>query len=295
MTSADKLLDNNIARIMLVGYPGSGKTGCLASLVDAGFKLRILDFDGNCEPLILFSDKSKLPNVDIVSLEDKLRQGPKWIEPDGLPTAFSDGLKLMNHWKYKEGEEEIDLGKSKDWGPDTILVLDSLTAMGKASMRRTIVMNNRTIGNVRRQEWGTAMSQQDDFIARITSKRNNFHVIVLAHLKIISPKDIEKNDEGLTKDLKEKIADIIPTRLFPSALGQNLPPEIGGHFPTLLLAEPNYKGSSVKRMIKTVPRPELDLKAPAPNLPKELPLETAMVTIFKELGCKMPEGENPHG
>lgn len=288
MTSADKLVSQiDPARVMIVGYPGAGKTGCLACLVDAGFKLRVLDFDGNLAPLLRFTRPDALPNIDIVNFEDRLRAGPKVAEPVGLPTAFSDAFKMMDHWKYKDPEsgEEIDLGRpSQDWGPDHIVFLDSLTSMGRAAKRRCLAMSNRTTLNARRQDWGTAMAEQEAFIERLTSTRNRHHVIVAAHLKMIGPKDVEQADDDLTKVLKERVAEIVPTRLFPSALGHALPPEIGGHFPTLLLVEPEYKpGGKVRRVIRTIPRPELDLKVPAPDVPPTLDISDGMVQIFNAI------------
>src|ERR1700692_1276245 len=49
MTNAANLLRNPALRIMVVGYPGTAKTGSLASLLNAGFKIRMLDYDGNIE------------------------------------------------------------------------------------------------------------------------------------------------------------------------------------------------------------------------------------------------------
>lgn len=285
MANAAKLAGINPVRAMLVGYPGAGKTGSLVPLVNAGFKIRMLDFDGNTEPLLLYSDPDKLVNVDIVHLEDKLRAGSRFIEPVGLPTAFKRGLDLMDEWKYTEGDgTEVNLGKSKDWGPDTIVVLDSLTEMGKAAFLRVQSLMNKTATNTTQQVWGIAMDEQENFIRKLTSKANNFHVLVLAHLVMIGPKDIGKDDTDLTKDLKERTANLVQTRLFPSALGQNLPPKIGGHFPTLLKVEPKYSAAGqAKRVLRTIPLPELDIKVPAPNLPAELPIETGMLTIFKAL------------
>ena len=39
-------IDVTPARILMLGWQGGGKTGAAASLANAGFKLRILDFDG---------------------------------------------------------------------------------------------------------------------------------------------------------------------------------------------------------------------------------------------------------
>lgn len=284
---ADKLNKSPAARIMIVGYPGTGKTGGLAALANAGYKLRILDFDGNLEPLIQFTDPDKLENIDILSFQDKLRSGQKFVEVAGLPTSFGDAFKAMDRWKYTDEDgEEIDLGQSKDWGADTVVVLDSLTAMGIAAKRRAMAMLNKTPLNTTQQCWGLAMQDQEAFIEKLTSPANRFHVIVTAHLKMIGPKDITAGDDALTKELKEKAAEVVKTRLFPSALGVALPPMIGGHFPTLILAETEFKAGKDRRVLRTKPRPELDLKVPAPNIPATLPLEDGLLQIFEALHIK---------
>ena len=136
------------------------------------------------------------------------------------------------------------------------------------------------------------MQDQEAFCERLTSKRNRHHVIVTAHLKMVGPKDIEHSDDALTKELKEKTAEIVKTRLFPSALGVALPPFIGGHFPTLVHCDTEFKHGKVRRVIRTEPQPELDLKVPAPDIPATLPLEDGLLTIFTALKCK---GVNSNG
>ncbi len=59
----------------------------------------------------------------------------------------------MDRWKYTEDGEEVDLGASKDWGPDTVVVLDSLTAMGTAAFRRQMSLMNKTPLNTTQQLW----------------------------------------------------------------------------------------------------------------------------------------------
>lgn len=285
MSSFQEIADALVARVMLVGFPGAGKTGAVACLVKAGFKLRIMDFDGNLDPLVRFVPKEFWPNIDVVQLEDKIRGGQKHAEIVGIPTAFADAFKLMDHWKHTTpGGKEIDLGNPKnDWGRDTILLMDGLTMMGKAAFRRTCAMMNRTPFNTRRQDWGAAMADQEAFLQKLRSVHNGFHVICTSHLKMIGPKQQEKDDTELTIEIKEKAAEIVATRLYPSALGRELPPNIGGLFPTLLLVEPKYSGNTAKRVIRTVPRPELDMKVPALDVPKELPIEDGLLTIFDKI------------
>ena len=283
MANAAKLAQREPVRMLIVGYPGAGKTGALASLANAGYKLRVIDFDGNYLPLLKFTKPEALENIDIQTFEDKLRSGAKFIETEGLPQAFVNALKAMDRWKYTDPDgTEVDLGRSKDWGCDTIVVVDGMTGMGSASFRRVQNMLNKTPLNTTQQVWGIAMAEQDAFIEKLTAATNHFHVIVLSHLKMISPKTAPTDADPEVKELARQQIDLVPTRLFPTALGHQLPQTIGGHFPTLVLIEPEYKGTSVKRVIRTVPRPELDLKLPA-DLPDKLDISDGLAKIFAAL------------
>lgn len=281
---ADKIAAKRPIRMMIVGYPGMAKTGAIAALANMGYKIRMLDYDGNSQSLLTYTDKDKLANIDIVYLEDAMRNGDRFIETTGIPTAFRMGLNLMDHWKYKDEDgTEVDLGRSKDWGCDTIVVLDSLTSMGQASFRRQQSLSNKTPLNTTEQVWGLAMAQQEAFIEQLTSEKNNFHVIVLAHLKIVGPKDLRKEDDDITKAIKSELQELIPNRLFPSALGKALPPVIGGHFPILIEATNDFKATGMKRVLRTVPRPELDLKLPSKLSFDKVEVTDGLAKIFAEL------------
>ena len=285
MANAAQLLTSTPGRILLEGYPGAGKTGALCCLVNAGLKLRVLAYDmaANFQPLLQYCDRDKLANVDIVFFEDKLRNGAKFIETVGIPTAFADGLKMMDRWKYKdEKDNEVDLGQSKDWGPDTVVMLDSLTAMGEAAKRRAMAMLNKTPLNSTQQMWGLAMQDQFNFLMKLLSSSNRFHVIVTAHLKTVGPKDILPTDESTTKDIKERLVELVPTRLYPSALGQQLPPQIGALFSTVLLVETKYgPGSKVSRVMRSCLDSSIDLKMPAVGLPDTLPQESGLLQVLE--------------
>lgn len=285
MANLGKQAADRPVRAMIVGWPGTAKTGSLAPLINAGYKMRILDFDGNLDPLFTYAKPDMLKNVDAVYLEDKMRIMGQFSEPVGIPTAFTRAHALMSHWKYKEPDgTEVDLGKSDEWGTDTILVLDSMTKMGDAAFRRAAKLLNKNPSNITQQVWMLAMAEQANFIDAITSQEHNFHVIVIAHLKMISPKDIQKGDTDLTKDIKEQAAALLPSKLFPRALGHELPQQIGGDFPILIEAfSKAMPGDKVKRMLRTIPRPDLDIKLPALGLPSELDVSDGMLQIFQKL------------
>lgn len=287
MANGASLLANRPFRGMLVGYPGAGKTGALVCLLNAGFKLRILDYDGNLDPLLAFANPAMLKNLDAVRLQDKMGiSGPTGtMEPVGIPQAYATGVRLLDNWRYPNPDGSItDLGASKDWGSDTIVVLDSTRTMGDAAYRRAMKMSNKTLMNTTDRVYNLSMTEQQNFLTRLANSGNRFHVIIMSHLKMISPKEPRKGDSPITEKVKEQIAEILPTRLYPWVLGWQLPQTIAGDFSTILEVVSVVKAHQVKRVIRWAPRTELDLKLPADmgDL-KELPIETGMLEIFKRV------------
>ena len=270
---------------IVAGMPGAGKTGSLACLANAGFKLRIISFDkmANIAPLEQHTKPECLANIDVLFFEDQLSDSSKFIGVKGLPTAFADAFRAMDKWAYKEDGQEVDLGRSRDWGPDTVVVLDNLTSMGEAGFRRAMAALGKTSLNTTQQLWGLAMKDQAAFLERAMSNKNRFHFIALSHLKMVGPKDLAKDDDALTKELKERAADLIPTRLYPTALGQELPRNISGQFSTAIEAERQVdRLGKEKRVLKTVSGAEFDSKVPTrKSLPATLPVEDGLLTILE--------------
>jgi len=267
-------------RLLYLGYPGSGKTGSLAALANAGFKLRILDFDGNLEPLRAYTDAAHKKNLDWLTFEDATVVGRHgYQEVQGIPEAFNNALRAMIEWK----DGDRNLGRSKDWGPDTIVVLDSMTSMGQAAKWKIIKMQNKNPETVSDRVWGLAMQEQEEFIKNLTSSSNRYHTIVLSHLVMVGPREVRKGDDDITQAIKKDIAQIVPTRLYPSALGWKLPQTIAGEFPTTILAEQGTVMNRVTRTIHTLPRENVDLKVPSPLVEAKYNIADGMLKIFQAL------------
>jgi len=298
MANAAKMMQIPLCRSLIAGYPGAGKTSCLAALANAGYKLRVINFDGNPESLIHYTRPEMRHNIDILSFEDPLTWQGSYIGVKGLPTAFPNAFRAMDQWKYEDpdgtpddkGKTWTDLGKSSDWREDTVVVLDGTTGLGAAAMAHARACLNKTPLNTTRSVWGLASANQENFLARLTSMDNKFHVVVIAHLKIIGPEGFNDGDDELTKTLKEAKADLVPTRLFPSAVGRQLPQAIAGHFPVVIACEAQARGSRVERVLVATARADQDTKLPVANLETlgRLPIETGLLTIFEALGCKAP-------
>lgn len=298
MANATRLMQTPLFRGLITGYPGAGKTSCLAAIANQGFKLRILDFDGNPESLIQYTLPEFRHNIDILSFEDPLSLQGSYIGVKGLPTAFPNAFKALDHWRYEDpegvpdekGKKWTDLGSSRDWGADTVVVLDGTTGLGAAAMAHARACLNKTPLNTTRSVWGLASANQEAFLSRLTSMHNHHHVVVIAHLKIIGPEGFNDGDDDLTKQIKEAKADLVPTRLFPTAVGRQLPQAIAGHFPIVISAKVQARGNKVRRVLTAEASEDQDTKLPVADLDSlgALPIDTGLWTIFEALGIKAP-------
>lgn len=289
--AADLFTDIIPVRELIVGKPGSAKTGSLASLINAGFKLRVLAYDKlhNMRPLHAYADPVLLRrNVDIALLEDPLvmTDDMKTIEPDGVPTAYRQGSKLLDRWRYKrEDGTEVDLGRSREWGPDTIVVLDSVTSQGDAAIRYARAMSSHTSTTTTDQDFNRAMEMQQSFLEKLLSSRTRHHVIVLAHLKVVSPNVERKGDTDLQIKVKEGIGDILESELLPSFLGKALPRIVGRNFDAVIESRRVIRANGeVAYELNARSRAELDLRlASKEKLPKSFDIADGQLRIFDAL------------
>lgn len=255
------------AKVLYIGESGSGKTGSLASLASQ-YQLFILDFDNGLDiltdPGILKPEFRK--NVRYETLTDKLHELGGKIICDN-PTAWSRAISLVGRWK----DRDHDFGPVTSWRPDRILVIDSATLMGPATLRYSMSVNRKTERTL--QMWGDAISRNEDFLAWLYSDAVKCHVIVTAHIRTI--------------DLMEHDEEIYDIHGFPSFLGKQLPRHAGRYFNTTIMAVSRGSGAGVKRLIRTRTEGVIDLKVAAPSIvPKELPLETGMLDLFNILTSK---------
>lgn len=285
-------------RAIHIGYPGSGKTGALACLANAGWKLRGLDYDGNIGSLVPYlSEEAMQPgHVDVLTLMDRMRNNAQdgRVEAMGVPTAFNEGLEMLIQWKYKMPDgTEVDLGKSDDWGQDTIVFVDTITTWGKAAKLRAMKMANKNAGNMTSAVWGMAVA---DVINAINiMKRKNFHLIINAHKQVLGPQDFmtqndDKADNEAIKEAKlEQIKDgMIPHRYYPVGVTKNNSTTIHGELPIMLeFKKEKVMGKDV-RIIDTVGSSIIDVKIPGKNIKKTYGIETGLLEIFEALGYKAP-------
>ena len=249
---------SQFVKLLYIGDSGTGKTGSLTSLVAAGYHLKILDLDNGLDTLAGFVRREcpdKIDNVDSETIRDKYRTSPGGVVVSGQPKAFTKSLELMTKWP--------DGTTPADWGPQTVFVLDSLTALSKAAFEWAEGLNPNA--KEPRTWYFVAQKSIENTIALLTSEAFHCNVIVISHI------DWRETPEGLTKG-------------YANSIGKALGPTLPRYFNSLILAEKSGSGANVARTIKTLPTSQIDLKTPVPfKLDKPLPLGTGLATVFEKL------------
>lgn len=256
---------SEFTKLLLMGDSKSGKTGALASLVlgTPSYKLRILDFDNGLDALatvIRNADRQKLEHVEFRTLRDKYVSTPAGPMVGGAATAFIEGLKMLDRWKYGD----VDLGVPAEWGPDTILVIDSLTFMSDAAwnFREPLVPRSRDGKYDVRAVYKDAQDAISGVLALLTSEQFRTNVIVISHVRYVD------NPDGTKKG-------------YPTAVGAALSPEIPRYFNSVALTQ---TGPGGKRQIQTAATAMIDLANPASfKMLPVLPIETGLATFFATL------------
>lgn len=260
MPSLDQHTSASIAKLLLIGNSGAGKTGSLASLAGADYKLRILDMDNGLDSLVLQIKQhfpSKLGNVQYETLRDKYKASPSGPIIDGQPKAFVKALELLDKWS--------DGTKPETWGPEYILVVDSLTFLSNAAMEWADVFKS---SKDRRQVYGEAQRAIEHVIAMLTAESFRANVVIIAHMDFIDLPDGQKKG-------------------FPTTVGKALSPKLPAYFNSVALCESSTKDNKTSRTIRTTSTSMIDLKNPASiKMVSQMPVETGLADFFKTVKGK---------
>lgn len=259
MPSAANYSRESFIKLMLIGNSGAGKTGALTSLVEAGYKLRILDMDSGLDALMSHvhaADPKLLEKIEYVSYRNRMKMTARGSVVAGKADAYPNAMKALESWPDDESDPA-------EWGHDTIFVLDSLTAAGRAAYQWAVAMNPTTKDP--RQWYKTAQDLLEDLVANLCGEEFRTHVIIISHI------NYQENEAGINKG-------------FVSAVGSALGPKLPRYVNTLLMAEVKGSGKNMKRLIRTVPTSLIELKNPSPmKLEDEYDLPTGLAKVFEGL------------
>lgn len=261
-------------RAICIGDSGTGKTGSLAEVINQmdvlGIKkVVIADFDDGLDVLSFQVKPEKMDSVHYEVFRDKLQtsmeDGAKINTTAELDACWARAVRFCSNWP--------NVGNLNKLGLDSLFVVDSLTGLGDSNFNYAM-----SFGKEKGDAWratGNAMRLQDKFIQMCRALE--CHFILMSHIRFMGgggTKIIE--DKKGSKYLTE-VDSASEGQAYPSALGRQLPPQIGRHFNVML----EYKLIGRMRKIRTVPEERFGLKLPF-KMEDELPQETGLFTIMKK-------------
>lgn len=235
---------SNLVKMLLMGNSGVGKTGALASLASAGYRLFIADFDNGLDILL---DESILPaslrsQVYYKTLQDKpVVSGGAMIQ---RATAWQEFMKALGDWK----EDGKSLGSFRSWGEKDVLVVDSLTFASDRAFDDALQIAGRLGQRPQIQDYGAAIDSVQSMLELLYGSACTCNVVMTAHLQFIG------DEMSGTR------------KAYPNVIGQKLAPKVPRLFNSMVLMEKQIVGNSIRRSIKTVGNAFVDLKVSKPGL-----------------------------
>lgn len=249
---------SNSNKMLLIGDSGAGKSGSVLELANAGYTLRVADFDNKFADLALKSGIVRpecMDNIDVIPF-----RGPKGKSRQ----ALTDYKKAIEGWE--------DKGPIESWPQDVIFFLDSLTFMEEAMMNKVRYLNptSKSGGQAHGMVlYGKGQEMLKEELSHLTSSDISCHVIIAGHLQYL---DIQIEIDGKIKTR---------TKAYVKGIGKKLSPFIGAYFNTMLEVS--------TRTIRTQPNSVIDLKVPImekDGLKKSYPISSGLPEIFKLLEKK---------
>lgn len=292
--AAEYLEQHKAMRVLIVGDPGHGKSSAIAHLAESDLIDRIfyLDIDGNMRgPLNQLSKDAKAKFV-LERCRDKVKfaDDKKWMPViKGVPNAFPKLVRMINNWSDSISGEVF--GAPEKWTERDCLVVDGCSGLARISMYYEMFCAGRMGLRRRMLDWQRAIER---FQGVVDSLNNDLpcHVLMTAHLARLSPETDESDDDEDTSNSTDKkhtrggyTAPENFWKRYPVALGQKLPPKLGGDFETVLQAKRVGHGDITKYVIKTKPDEDVDIKIPVAQQKIgqiEVP-NTQLIDIFKKV------------
>jgi len=223
MTTAppsSNLVTINGLNVLLLGASGSGKTYSIRTLVEAGLEVFVLFTEPGMEVLAdLPADKLHWKYIppaspdfaDMISSAEKINSMNIKMLSD-LPdinkrkyTEFIDVLVALSNFKCDRTGREY--GSVDSWGPDRVLVVDSLTGLSLSAMN--LVTGSKPVKNL--ADWGIAIDNLERLITKLCVD-TRCHFVLIAHL--------ERETDEVTGG----------TTLMASTLGRKLAPKLPRFF-----------------------------------------------------------------
>lgn len=286
---------SEVVKTLLIGETGSGKTGSICSLATE-YKVFMIDLDNGADII-----KSYLTNP----ASEYIKKNPKVAENFYYRTftdpvkfingqafyskaeAWAKSMELLMGWKDKDhAGNDVNFGAANTWGPDCVLVIDSLSGLSQYALNYHQSMNGGLMKepspNEGRRQVGAVQNMLRRLLDMIKDKSLNCNVVLTAHVTFVNdigdmPK--QKDDGGRE-----------PGQGYPSAIGRALSPHIPRYFNTTLIAKTIGTNShKLFTQSQFAGGQIINAKSSAPlGVKAEYPLSMGLLDYFKDVKGKKP-------
>lgn len=238
-------------RILICGEPAAGKTGSLAQLANAGYRLMIHDFDQNTRVIGSYLKPDAADVYVSTYTAAKITNTNLFAGTGVAGTQALNELrrftKMLEHWKVPDGE---DLGPSTSWTSKDVVVIDSGTFLGEllllaAKEDPETKRDDRSLYNVAGRYYGAILDH-------LTGAKVGASVIVLTHLMQTGDKDEQGKITGRQRDI-------------PVGVGEKFSKKMQTYFSDIWHLEVDRAGG---RVFKTAATSSASLRTSAPTLIK---------------------------
>ena len=248
-------------KVLLIGNSGSGKTGALASLAKAGYRLHILDFDRGTSILrnILQGDQASLQRVEVETVTDVYKSLGAKVIPSKVQ-AWARGMDILTKWTASH--ETFD----------DVIVIDSLNFASKAAFNWILQLASRLSAPKEIQDWGAAQDLIEAFLFKLYSSETKCHVICTSHITYFGSGDSD-----------------IQIGYPATAVGRSFSPKVPRFFNSCLLVRNTGTGAASKREIWTKPIDHVDLKTESLEVSDKYSLKDGLAEYFFHVRGTKPE------
>jgi len=238
-------------RILICGEPAAGKTGSLAQLANAGYRLMIHDFDQNTRVIGSYLKPDAADVYVSTYAAAKITNTNLFAGTGVAGTQALNELrrftKMLEHWKVPDGE---DLGPCSSWTSKDVVVIDSGTFLGEL-----LLLAAKEDPETKRDErslYNVAGRYYSAILDHLTGAKVGASVIVLTHLMQTGDKDEQGKITGRQRDI-------------PVGVGEKFSKKMQTYFSDIWHLEVDRAGG---RVFKTAATSSASLRTSAPTLIK---------------------------
>lgn len=238
-------------RILLCGEPATGKTGALAQLANAGYRIMIHDFDQNTRVIGSYL-RDNAADVFVSTYATAKITGTNLFAGGGNAskqalTEMRRFCSMLEHWKITGGE---DLGPCTSWTSKDVIVIDSGTFLGELLLLAALEdpeakRDGRSLYNVAGKYYGAILDH-------LTGNKMGASVIVLTHIMQTGDTDDQGKIIGKARDI-------------PVGVGVKFSKKMQTYFSDIWHLEVDRTGN---RTIKTGATDKASLRTSAPTIIK---------------------------